>query len=205
MSTAKTLNIRKLTILAVFTAIEIIFCFTPLGSITLGPGIVATLAHIPALIIAVLLDRKSSAFMGFVMGLCSLIWWSTIGIGFPAAFAFTPFAPFGNIMSLIIVLIPRILFPLVANWLFNTFKSKIKVAPAAAFASVVAAFVHSALVLSLIFVSFVGNSSLSEQVGDSYIKFIIGWGGINAVMEIIVAGIVCGAVSYPLIRIYNRK
>ncbi len=45
----KKLSIRTMTLLAIFTAIEVIFCFTPLGSLPLGPGIVATLAHILAL------------------------------------------------------------------------------------------------------------------------------------------------------------
>ena len=38
-------SIFNILILAIFASIEIIFCFTPLGSIPIGPGIVATLAY----------------------------------------------------------------------------------------------------------------------------------------------------------------
>lgn len=204
MSNAKKLNVRKLTILAVFTAIEIIFCFTPLGSLPLGPGIVATLAHIPVIIIGITMDKKSALFMGLVMGICSLIWWSTMGIGYPAAFAFTPFAPFGNIFSLIICIVPRALLPLIANLIFNGLRNRIKVVPSAVIAGAVSTVFHSALVLSLTFVCFVGNSQLSEMVGDNYIKFIIAWGGVNAIMEVIVAAVVSGALIYPLLKISDK-
>ena len=67
-------SIFNILILAIFASIEIIFCFTPLGSIPIGPGIVATLAHIPVIISAFLLEKKYSLIMGGIMGLCSFIW-----------------------------------------------------------------------------------------------------------------------------------
>lgn len=198
-------KIRTLVSLALFTAIEIIFCFTPLGSLPLGPGIVATLAHIPAIIAAIMLGKKSGLYMGILMGLCSLIWWTTIGIGYPSAFAFTPFAQFGNIFSLIICIVPRVIFPVIAAVLYEKLWKKIKAVPAAIIAGVVSTLLHSALVLSLIFICFVGNSELSTQVGDSYIGFIIAWGGVNALMEVIVAGVISGALIVPLNKITKRK
>ena len=204
MSNVKKINVRLLTILAVFTAIEIIFCFTPLGSLPLGPGIVATLAHIPAIIIAVVLGKKPALYMGVIMGICAFVWWSTIGIAYPAAFAFTPFAPYGNIFSLIICIVPRVIFPVIAAWIFEKLRDKIKTVPAAALAAVISSLVHSILVLSLIYICFVGNSKVSEMLGDDYIKFLIAWGGVNATAEIIVAGVVSAATALPLIKITKR-
>ena len=57
--------------IALFTSIELIFCFTVLGSIPISPGIVATLAHIPAIIVALTLGKKPAAFRGTVMGISS--------------------------------------------------------------------------------------------------------------------------------------
>ncbi len=194
-----------MVILAIFIAIEIIFCFTPLGSLPLGPGIVATLAHIPAIIAAIMLGKKAGLFMGVVMGLCSLVWWTTIGIGTPSAFAFTPFAPYGNVFSLIICIVPRVIFPVLTSIIFEALRGKIKVVPAAAVAGVVSTAFHSALVLSLIYFCFVGNSELSQMVGDNYIKFIIAWGGVNAIMEIIVGGVVSAALVVPLLKVSKRS
>ncbi len=142
--------------------------------------------------------------MGFVMGMCSLIWWSTIGIAYPSAFAFTPFAPYGNVFSLIICIIPRAFFPYIAAVIFDALRGKLKTVPSAAIAATLASLLHSALVLSLIFICFVGNSELSEMVGDNYIKFIIAWGGVNAIMEILVAAVVSGAIAVPMLKISKR-
>ncbi len=204
MSNVKKINVRLLTILAVFTAIEIIFCFSPLGSLPLGPGIVATLAHIPAIIIAIVLGKKPALYMGGIMALCSIVWWSTIGIAYPVAFAFTPLAQYGNLFSLIICIVPRVIFPVIAAWIFEKLRDKIKTVPAAALAAVISSLVHSILVLSLIYICFVGNSKVSEMLGDDYIKFLIAWGGVNAVAEIIVAGVVSAATALPLIKITKR-
>ena len=111
-------SIFNILILAIFASIEIIFCFTPLGSIPIGPGIVATLAHIPVIISAFLLEKKYSLIMGGIMGLCSFIWWSTIGLASPTSFAFTPFSEFGNFYSIIICFIPRLLMVLGMIYLF---------------------------------------------------------------------------------------
>ena len=205
MSTTKKLNIRTLTIMALFTAIEVIFCFTPLGSLPLGPGIVATLAHIPPLCLALMGSKKISLYMGGVMGVCSLIWWSTIGIAQPSAFAFTPLSQFGNMWSLFICLVPRIIFPVAATIIFSFLSTKIKAVPAAAVSAVLATLLHSAMVLSLIYICFVGNSDVSAMMGDNYISFIIAWGGLNAVMEIVVAGAGTAARALPLRKIAKLK
>jgi len=56
----KTLFLAQFGILL---AIEAIFCFTPLGSIPMGP-IVATLAMIPVILVAILLGTKAGTLMG---------------------------------------------------------------------------------------------------------------------------------------------
>lgn len=183
--------------LAVFTAIEIIFAFTPLGSLPIGPGIVATLAHIPVLVVAVSLGKWAALYMGGVMAVCAEIWWNTVGIAYPTAFVFTPFAPNGTFMSAVICIVPRVIFPFLAALIFSVLKKKMKIVPAAAITGVAGSLIHSCLVLGLIYVSFYGNSVL----GENFIAFIIAWAGLNAVMEIIVAGIVCAALAVPLNKV----
>lgn len=92
----------------ILLAIEALVCFVPfLGSIPVGP-LVATLAMIPVIITAILLGTKAGTLMGFFAGLFSFIVWTFMPQG-PTAFVFTPFAEPGNIFSLVICFVPRIL------------------------------------------------------------------------------------------------
>lgn len=195
---AKTLYMVQL---AIFIAIELIFCFTPLGSIPISVGIVATLAHIPAIIAALILGYKAALILGGVMGFSSLIIWTFIPPNALVAFAFSPFAPNGNFMSLIISVLPRMLFPIVAFLIYSLLKDKVNTVFGAVVASISGSFVHSLLVLSLIYFTFKGNA----YVGGNYTNFIVAWGGVNAILEIAAAGIIGGAVIVPLLKLNKNK
>jgi len=187
--------------MSLFTAIEVLFCFTVLGSLPLGPGVVATLAHIPALIVALTLGKKAGAFIGVVMGVCSLVVWTFMPPNALAAFAFTPFAPNGSFWSLMICIVPRVLFPIFAAWLFEVLKKRGKLVLSASVAAGTATFLHSLLVLSGIYLAFHNNPA----VGGNYTDFIVAWGGLNAVMEIVIAVVIAGAVIVPLSKINTRR
>lgn len=193
------LNVLFLVQLAVFTTIEGIFCFSPLGSIKM-PGIVATLAHLPALVAAISLGYAGGAVIGGVMGLSALYIWTFMpppGAA-PVAFVFTPFVQGGNIFSLLICVVPRVLFPLVAVFAYRRLRSwKINVPFSGTIAGVVATFAHSLMVLGTIYLAFNG----SKFVGKDFIPFIVAWGGVNALMEMAVAAVVMGALTYPLVRL----
>ncbi|MGI5848851.1 MAG: ECF transporter S component [Christensenellales bacterium] len=187
--------------MALFTAIELLFCFTVLGSLPISPGIVATLAHIPALIVALTLGKKAGAFIGAVMGLSALIIWTSMPPNPLVAFAFSPFVPNGNIWSLLICVVPRIIFPVFAAWLFEMLKRRRGLVLSACIAAAAGTFVHSLLVLSGIYLAFHGN----ETVGGSYTTFLVAWGGLNAIIEIVIAAIVAGAVIVPLKKVNAHR
>jgi uncharacterized membrane protein len=135
--------------LSLFVAIELIFCFfKPLGSIPITPGIVATLAHIPALIAALALGVYAAGFVGFVMGISSFIVWTFMPSMPAAAFAFTPFAPYGNIFSLIICILPRAAFPVITALIHGRLKNRVKLPVSAAISAAAGTFMHSFLVHS---------------------------------------------------------
>ena len=106
----------KMVQFSILLALEVIMCFTPLGSIPIGP-MVATLAMIPVILTGILLGVGAGAAMGFFAGLFSFIVWTFISPG-PTAFVFTPFVSIGDIhgngWSLVICFIPRILTGVVA-------------------------------------------------------------------------------------------
>lgn len=192
-------SIANLAILSVMAAIEIVFCFTPLGTIPV-PGIAATMGHIPVIISAFILDKKYSMVMGLIMGTCSLIWWSTIGLGNPIAFGFTPFALYGNIFSLEICILPRFLIPVVASISFDFFRKKVgkSVVFSAGISAAIAAFTHSFLVLSQIFLLFSGNEAISEQLKGSILTVMIIPSIFSGIAEIIVASLISVVIVKPL-------
>jgi uncharacterized membrane protein len=194
MKNSKTLYLVQLAILV---AIELIFCFTPLGSLPLGPGIVATLSHIPVIIGALLLGKLAGVVLGSVFGLSSLAVWTFMTPNPAVAFAFTPAAPNGNFFSLLICILPRALFPLVTTWIFILLKDKLNKASSAAIAAGIGTIVHSILVLTGIYLALNSN----PVVGGDYLKFIVAWAGLNAVAEIVIAAALSAAIIVPLGRI----
>ena len=108
-----------MTQFSVLLAIEALFCFTPLGSLPAFGPIVATLGMIPVVITAVLLGTKAGSLMGFFAGLFSFLVWTFTPPVPVMAFVFTPFYSLGelsgNIGSLIICFVPRILVGTVAG------------------------------------------------------------------------------------------
>ncbi len=197
----KSERLNTVVILALFIAIEAIFAFTALGSIPMGPGIVATLAHIPPLIAALVLGYKKGLFMGGVMGVFSLIVFSTSLLASPSAFAFTPIAPNGNFLSLVICVVPRILFPAIGVFCYSLCRKKMNASLSAGIAGAVASLMHSFMVLSLIYICFYGHTA----VGKDYVALMITWGGVNAVLEIVIAAVVCAGIVPVMEKIVKKK
>ncbi len=119
---------RTLVQFSILLALEAIFCFTPLGSLpALGP-IVATLAHIPIILTAILMGPWIGSCMGFFAGIFSLLIWTFLPPVPIVAFVFSPVHSFGsfsgNFGSVLICLVPRILVGTVTGLLYQTLKGK---------------------------------------------------------------------------------
>ncbi|MDR1914365.1 MAG: ECF transporter S component [Clostridiales bacterium] len=121
-SKSNKVNVLLLTQFAVLLAIEIIFCFTPLGSLPIGP-IVATLAGVPVVMCAVLLGTKAGALLGLMAGIFSLFIWTFMPPQPPLAFLYSPFYSLGeingNFWSLVISIFPRVMIGVTAGFFFN--------------------------------------------------------------------------------------
>lgn len=121
----KTVDLTKFSILL---AIEALFCFTPLGSLpALGP-IVATLALIPVCITSILMGSKYGSLMGFFTGLFSFLVWSFAPPNPMIAFVFSPFYSMGNfhgnLGSVLICFLPRIIAGTTTGYLSRYFRKK---------------------------------------------------------------------------------
>ena len=119
---------RDLVLAAVIAAIIVIMAFVPfLGYIPLG-FMNATTVHIPVIIGAIILGPKYGAFLGLTFGLTSL--WKNTFMPNPTSFVFSPFVTMGqfhgNLGSLVICLVPRILIGVVAYYVYRLFMRTLK-------------------------------------------------------------------------------
>lgn len=196
-------KIKKLVVFSLFLALEIIFCFSPLGSINLFGPIVATLAMIPVSLITLLLGLKAGLFLGFFMGLFSLIVW-TFTPPLPIAFIFSPFVSSsgisGNFNSLLICFVPRIMIAVIT---FYSYKISNKFINNKTFSGLIAGFLgslfHSFLVLLGIYLFF--KDSYSLLIGMSIWTI---FGSIiltNAIPEAIINGL----SAMVFVRSFIRK
>jgi uncharacterized membrane protein len=200
----KTLFIVQFSLLL---AIEALVCFTPLGSLPIGP-IVATLSHIPVIIAAILLGTGAGAAMGFFFGLFSFIVWTFTPPSPIVAFIFTPFysvgAVSGNFWSIVVCFVPHILIGVAAGLLFKLFSRTFerfdgKRVLAYSLTGILSSLVNTLLVLGGIYVFF--GSPYAKAIGVSY-ELLLGLIGTtvltNGILEAVLAAVLSYAVCYPL-------
>lgn len=205
---AKKIPTRTLTILGILTAIELIVCFTPLGSLPIGP-IVATLSHVPVIITAVVLGPGAGAYMGAVFGVCSfLVHTMTLTV---TSFIFTPFYSVGevsgNAWSLVICFVPRILLGVVAGYIFRAIAKFDKHKYFAyIIAAVAASLVHTILVLGGLYLFF--GKTYAEVIGQAYealLGLIFTVVLTNGIPEAIIAAVLAVAVGKALEQFSRRR
>ena len=109
--------------IAIFFAIMLVIHLLSSVIFNLFPvPIKPTIVHIPVIIASILYGPKVGALLGALMGVISLIT-NTIVL-LPTSYLFSPFVPNGNIYSLIIALIPRILIGITPYFVYRYLKNK---------------------------------------------------------------------------------
>jgi uncharacterized membrane protein len=191
-------------------AIEAIVCFTPLGSLPIGP-IVATLGMVPVIITAVILGTGAGSAMGFFAGLFSFCVWTFTPSSPIIAFVFTPFysvgSVHGNFWSLVICFVPRILVGTVTGLCFALF-TRLKWRPVFSYSvsGILGSLVNTFLVLGGIYVFF--GQSYASVIGKSF-DALLGLIGLtiltNGIPEAIIGGLAAYAVCYPVKKNINSK
>ena len=215
---------------AILLGLEAIFCFTPLGSIPIGPLMVATLGMIPVIITALLLGTAAGSVMGFFAGIFSLIVWVAMP---PPSFLIIVFSPVvsGSFWSVIFCIVPRVLVGTVTGLTYNIIKKingKSKVVNALAFgiSGVLGSFVNTALVLWGGYIIFYDKLSALFDGNIDIIEWIV-WaleiiGGTfspenavltainivvltNGIPELIISAVVAVSVCMPLRRVLTKQ
>lgn len=81
-----------------------------------------TIIHIPVIIASIIYGPRVGATLGFLMGLISLIT-NTVYL-LPTSYLFSPLVPNGNLSSLIIAFVPRILIGITPYFVYKWMKNK---------------------------------------------------------------------------------
>ena len=198
---------RYMATLAMMCGVLIVMGMTGIGFIPL-PVIKATTMHIPVILGAVVLGPKAGGVLGAVFGLCS-IWANTTTPGL-LSFAFSPFMSneglIGALKSIWIALGCRILFGLVAGWLWLLMKklSKKQYAALAVTASV-STLCHTLLVMGSIYFLLAQQYAQAKNVGISAVfGLIMGTITASGIPEAIAAAILVTVIGKALLNVMAR-
>lgn len=200
---------QEMVLTAIFAAIVIAMANIPyLGYLNFGV-ISATLIHIPVIIGAILIGPKAGAFLGFVFGATSLIR-ATFQPNL-TSFAFSPFYAGGNIWSLVICFVPRILIGIVSYYVFyglvQKFKKNKKRGETISLfiAGIAGSLTNTLLVMNLIFIVFSDQYGAVQGVEGSaaIYSFIMGVIVMNGIPEAIIAGVITAMVCKIMLKVMS--
>ncbi len=204
-------RVLDMTLAAIFTAIIITMAVVPfLGYIPLG-FMNATIIHVPVIIGAILLGPRYGAYFGLVFGVTSLIK-ATLTPNV-TSFVFSPFVTIGgysgNMWSVVICLIPRILIGVAAYYVYELAVRALHGRKGGQtvslwLAGIAGSMTNTILVMNGIYLFF-GNSyaaATNKAVAGIY-QVILGIILTLGIPEAIVAGILTTAVVKVLLKIKN--
>ena len=190
-------NAKTLVLLGLMTAILIVFSFTPIGTIPIGP-LSITLNIIPVAIAAVAMGPAGGAAMGAVFGLLSFL--QCLGIGVPSGMGATLFSisPF---LAFVQRFIPRVLDGLLVGLIYRGCEKRMGHKPSGFIAGFFSAFLNTLFFMSALILLF-GNTEYVQGLiaGRNVIVFVCAFVGVNAVVEMIVSTLITGGVTAGLYR-----
>lgn len=201
MQTTRRPAIRRLTQLALLTAVQLVMTFTPLGLVPLGP-INASLLTIPVAIGAMLLGPGAGAWLGFVFGFFSFLdalqGKSAMGA---ALFAVSPFRY--ALMAIGARVLMGVCAALIYRAVLRALPGREKTAAvlggfSAPFLNTV--FYMGAMVALFYGCDYVQDLAASKGVSNA-LAFIIAMVGVQAVVEWAVGCFVSAAVTVPLKKV----
>jgi len=136
-----------------------------------------TIVHIPVIIASIIYGPRIGATLGFLMGLISLTV-NTITI-LPTSYLFSPFVPNGNLYSVIVAIVPRILIGLTPYFIYKLLRGRAGLI----FAGALGSLTNTIFVLGGIFIFF-GN------VYDGNIQLLLaGVISSNSIAELIISAL----------------
>lgn len=178
--------------LSIFIAIMVVIHLLSKIVYTFWPfPIQPTLVHIPVIIGSIILGWRKGAVLGFVMGMISFLN-STIA-PIPTSFLFSPFAPHGNIWSLFVAFVPRILVGILPFFIYQLAKNRF----GAGFAGFLGSATNTILILTSAFLLF------NNQLNMTFRALIASIIATNSIAEAIAATILTASIVPILMKFRN--
>ena len=190
-SVQRRLNVRKMTVIGVLSAISIMMSMLPfIGYIPIGPT-KATIMHIPVIIGAIIEGPVVGATIGLIFGLTSL-WNAMTQPTITSIFFLNP----------LVSILPRVLIGVVAYYVYQgIYKISKKVYAAGFMAGLIGSLANTVGVLGMIYVLYADKyMERIGQAGANAGKWLFTLAATNGVPDALVAALIVSAVSVSLIR-----
>ena len=190
-SAQRRLNVRKMTVIGVLSAISIMMSMLPfIGYIPIGPT-KATIMHIPVIIGAIIEGPVVGATIGLIFGLTSL-WNAMTQPTITSIFFLNP----------LVSILPRVLIGVVAYYVYQgIYKISKKVYAAGFMAGLIGSLANTVGVLGMIYVLYADKyMERIGQAGADAGKWLFTLAATNGVPEALDAALIVSAVSVSLIR-----
>ena len=190
-SAQRRLNVRKMTVIGVLSAISIMMSMLPfIGYIPIG-STKATIMHIPVIIGAIIEGPVVGATIGLIFGLTSL-WNAMTQPTITSIFFLNP----------LVSILPRVLIGVVAYYVYQgIYKISKKVYAAGFMAGLIGSLANTVGVLGMIYVLYADKyMERIGQAGADAGKWLFTLAATNGVPEALVAALIVSAVSVSLIR-----
>ncbi|MGT2957726.1 pantothenic acid transporter pant [Streptococcus bovimastitidis] len=176
--------------ISIFFAIMLLIHFISSFVFNIWPvPIKPTLVHIPVIVASIIYGPKIGSILGGLMGIISLIT-NTIVL-LPTSYLFSPFVEHGNLYSLMIAIVPRVLIGITPYFCYKLFKNKAGLITA----GIVGSLTNTIFVLGGIFVFF------SSVFGGNIKALLAGIVSTNAIAEMIISAIVVLAIVPTLSKL----
>lgn len=187
MKRQKSSTIAKVSI---FFAIMLVIHFISTLVFNIWPvPIKPTLVHIPVIIASIIYGPQIGSILGLLMGIISVI--TNTVILLPTSYLFSPFVDHGNIYSLIIAIVPRVLIGVVPYFVYKILSNRVGLV----LSGLLGSLTNTVFVLGGIFIFF------SSVFGGNIKALLAGVVSTNAIAEMVISAIVVTAIIPSLYKL----
>lgn len=187
MKRQKSSTIAKVSI---FFAIMLVIHFISTLVFNIWPvPIKPTLVHIPVIIASIIYGPQIGSILGLLMGIISVI--TNTVILLPTSYLFSPFVDHGNIYSLIIAIVPRVLIGVVPYFVYKILSNRVGLV----LSGLLGSLTNTVFVLGGIFIFF------SSVFGGNIKALLAGVVSTNAIAEMVISTIVVTAIIPSLSKL----
>lgn len=187
MKRQKSSTIAKVSI---FFAIMLVIHFISTLVFNIWPvPIKPTLVHIPVIIASIIYGPQIGSILGLLMGIISVI--TNTVILLPTSYLFSPFVDHGNIYSLIIAIVPRVLIGFVPYFVYKILSNRVGLV----LSGLLGSLTNTVFVLGGIFIFF------SSVFGGNIKALLAGVVSTNAIAEMVISAIVVTAIIPSLSKL----